>query len=141
MFQYKHLLQLAQYVKREFWPIYGVAILSWLQGFMLPVWPAIGLVLALVLGDLYTGINASKKKGEPFTSSRMRETIPKYKEYCIAIILANGVQLYVSPAVPFLWTVASVIALAEYKSISENIMITRGVDIWPSVKSLFKIYK
>lgn len=134
--QSRKLNHMDKFLGPEYWLVYGSAIALWIWDFMIPVWPFVGLSFGLVLGDLYTGINAAKKRGEKISSKRLRSTVTKFADYCVAIVAAQAVREVLLPAIPSTYTIALVICIAEFKSILENVQASHGIDLWSRIKHL-----
>lgn len=98
----------------ESWGIITVAIFAPIKGMLYTT-------LVLIAFDLITGILAAIKRKEPITSSNLRRTLSKLVIYESALMLAFGVEHYLSDIIPFIKTVAGMIALVELKSIYENL--------------------
>lgn len=91
----------------------------------------------LVVGDLLTGIWASVKRGEPFSSARLRQTITKTLGYQLAIVLSYITESELLPEIPVLKVVAGLIASTELVSALENLSSITGVPLAQAVKKLF----
>lgn len=113
-----------------FWEGYLIAAIGWLAAFMLPVAPFLIFTICLVIGDLYTGTKAAKKRGEVLHSRGLMRTTEKIIVYFIAILLASGMREVFMPSVKLEYVVAFTIALSELKSNLENIEVITGVNIW-----------
>lgn len=84
------------------------------------------LVVFVVLLDLYTGIMAAKKTGEPIRSHVLRKTITKIKDYLVVIILGVVIDVlglcfpwYHIPYAAVLATLSVIVI--EGRSIIENL--------------------
>jgi len=91
----------------------------------------------LVLGDLITGIWASVKRGETFSSAKLRQTITKTLGYQLAIVLSYVTESQLMPEIPVLKVVAGLIASTELVSALENLASITGVPLAEAVKKLF----
>ncbi len=91
----------------------------------------------LVIGDLITGVWASLKRGEKFSSARLRQTIIKSLGYQMAIVLSYVTESQLIPEVPLLKVVAGLIASTELVSSLENLSSITGTPLGQVVKKLF----
>lgn len=91
----------------------------------------------LVLGDLVTGIWAAVKRGEPFSSAKLRQTVTKTLGYQLAIVLSYVTESQLMPEIPVLKVVAGLIASTELVSALENLASITGVPLGEAVKRLF----
>lgn len=92
-----------------------------------PLQTTVLATLALSAIDLMTGLLASKKRGEPITSSGLKRTAMKSILYPLAILIAHVTALYLTgPDIPLVKIVAGYIGLVELKSSLENMDIILG---------------
>lgn len=91
----------------------------------------------LVVGDLITGIWAAVKRGEAFSSAKLRQTITKTLGYQLAIVLSYVTESQLLPEIPVLKVVAGLIASTELVSALENLASITGVPLADAVKKLF----
>jgi hypothetical protein len=110
-----------------------------------PIAGIIGALLLLLASDFVTGIWAAKKRGEKITSYTMRtKTVQKLLCYLLAIILSFVVQkeIFVYEWAKLVWLTSTLLALAELKSILENMGYITGNkvfnNIFNAINSLFK---
>lgn len=116
---------------------------SWLLGFIIPIAPFLGFTIALVVADLYTGVKAARKKGEKIHSKGLRRTIEKIGVYIVVILLSEGMmKVFSIPIINVTYTASFIIAIAEFKSVIENVEVVTEVNIWTKLqektKGLFK---
>jgi hypothetical protein len=113
------------------------AIWVWAWAHILPVAHFLGLTVALVVLDLYTGVRAAQHRKEPIRSRGFGRTTEKITLYFVAILLSRGMHLvfFAPMGVKFdlVWLVAGLISLTEFKSNLENIGTVTGMDIWGSI--------
>lgn len=88
-----------------------------------PTESAVAATVVVTLLDLVTGILASRKGGQPVTSYGLKRTIGKLMLYLGGILLGFVVGTYLTPGVPLLNWVTTMIGLTETKSIAENVNI------------------
>lgn len=116
----------------------GAATGGFVLGFVLPLVPFLGATLFLVVCDLYTGIQAAKKKGEEIRSRGLRRTTRKVTLYFVGILGAHVMfKTFFEPkglSVDLVWAVSGWICFTEFKSNLENISDVTGTDIWAQVK-------
>jgi len=103
------------------------------------VWPLIGISL-LMLIDLYTAYQASKREGIPFNSKGLGNTIKKWVEFLIGIIVTTIIDLLavliLNIDLHFFTNILIMItALRELKSISENFA---GLSLTSATKVFIK---
>jgi sugar phosphate permease len=99
-------------------PIYGVLI-------------SVGF---LVLADMVTGVWAAIKRGEKFSSAKLRNTVSKFLIYNIAVISGFLVETYLMEnLVPVTKIIAGVIGIVELKSVLENGNAITGTDLFKEV--------
>lgn len=94
-----------------------------------------GAVCFLVCADLITGIWASVKRGEKFTSWGLRKTASKVLAYELAVVLAFVIESNFLTFLPLVKTIAGFIAATEGKSGLENLSKITGIDLWSSIRN------
>lgn len=86
--------------------------------------------LTLLLCDLVSGVWASKKRGEPISSSGFQRTIVKILVYEVAIALGFIAQHYLmQDAIPISSIIGSYIGMTELVSVYENINDISGGNL------------
>lgn len=110
---------------------------TWVTIFMAPARATMVAVGFLVLGDLVSGIWASHKRGEKFSSSKLRQTVIKTLGYQLALLLAFVTENVLLPELPVLKVVAGLIAGTELISAMENLSAITGVPLGDLVKKMF----
>lgn len=109
------------------------AILSFV-GLFAPVKGMLIAALALCSADLVTGVLASRKRGDPITSSKLRRTVVKALVYESTIIASFTTQHWLTgDAFPLTSWAAGVIGLVELKSVMENLNTLSGQDLLKAV--------
>lgn len=133
---------------------YLMKILSSVQNF---IWPMIvffapikGILITIavfILLDTFTGIWKSKKKNIPITSRKLSSIVSKLVLYEAAIIgmylvdinlLGSLTEKIFSIENLITKTTGLVLVYIEGKSINENYIAVRGIDLWQEFKNLLK---
>lgn len=113
--------------------------LVFLAALILPILPALVITGILIFTDFGTGIYAAHKRREKITSSRMRDTLDKILVYNVSIFLAHIIERFmIQEAIPVLRIVLGFIALAEFKSISENFHKITGINLYKKFLAYLK---
>jgi hypothetical protein len=124
----------------------GSAI-AWLISIILPVYMFIIGLTVLVFIDLFSGISASRKRGQTvIKSSGLRRTATKLGVYfnllvSSLVITHLVVKPYTSVHTPIFETVAFYCALAEFKSILENTGSTLNLPLLDTLLSVLPVFK
>jgi hypothetical protein len=125
-----------------FWLGLFSGFIGWVTSFFMPVTPYIVLVGVLVLMDAYTGVKASKKKGEGFELRRLGVTVEKIILYTILISLSRGMDVvFVSEftqVAPVAYSVAFGLSAKEFRSNVKNVEVVTGVNVWSRIVDLFQ---
>jgi len=95
---------------------------------------AVGVLIFL---DMLTGVWASRKNGEPITSSGFKKTVAKMFLYQCSVIVGFLMEHYLLDGVPVVKVIGGIIALTEGKSFFENVNRITGTDFW--VEAINKI--
>ena len=133
-FRTKPLLNVKELMNSQLVLGYLSAVMTWLLSFLAPVWPFVGLSIALVFADMYTGIRKARHRGEQIHSRGLRRTVEKIALYFLVIVLSEGVRQTFFPAVPVTYLTAMAICLTEFKSMVENVQEVTGANIWIQLK-------
>jgi phage-related holin len=88
------------------------------------------LVGFFVASDFVTGVFASIKRGEMFTSNKAFRSIPKFIVYGICVLIARFMEVYFISDFPAVKFISAFIAYIELKSINENIESITGHSIF-----------
>lgn len=110
---------------------------AWVGLFMAPAKTTMIAIGFLVLGDLITGIWAALKRGETFSSARLRATVTKTFGYQLAIVLSYVTESQLLPEIPVLKVIAGLIASTELVSALENLSSITGVPLGEVIRKLF----
>lgn len=110
----------------------------WFAIIIAPIQASMAAVCALVLCDLATGVWASIKRGEKFTSWGMRKTASKILAYELAIVLAYVMESAFLPSLPVVKGIAGFIAATEFKSNLENLSRITGLDLWQAIRGFIQ---
>jgi phage-related holin len=106
----------------------GWALVAWIWGLILPLWPFLVLLVWLVVADMLTGVWAAKVRKEAITSNAMRRTIIKYSAYFICVLSASGMEkVFALYDLNITFICALLACLTEFKSILENAETITGV--------------
>jgi hypothetical protein len=112
-------------------------ILKFLSPFILAVLlPSAEYVIIasfFVFCDTLTGVLAAKKRGEPFNSLRLFDTIPKFIAYGTAIFIAAVMQWKFMPDFPCIKGITLFVVYIELKSIDENITTITGESMFKRI--------
>lgn len=113
--------------------------------------PTLVVIILITYLDRRTGINKAKFLGEEITSDGFGRTISKLFEYTLLIVLGVALYEYIQSIYefeflkkyPFMIShVYSIYVIErEYKSMCENIKVTRGIDLWEKTGQFFLLPK
>lgn len=112
---------------------YFSVLCAYLIFFFSPIAVILVATGVLVFTDLFTGINAAKKRMELIDSKKMARSISKIIFYFTAIILSRMMEIVFFPQIPIASITSGYIALIEFKSNMENISAITGLDIWKAL--------
>lgn len=111
-------------------------LLGALFNFIAPIADFLILLTFLIVADFITGVWAASKRKEAITSKGFRSTFLKVATYAICIFLLHYIKIIMFKTLDF--DIAYVVTLAaimvEIKSLSENIFVITGLDIWKIIK-------
>jgi Mg2+/Co2+ transporter CorB len=116
---------------------------SWALRFILWAWlftssthASMLAVVVLVFCDFVSGIWAALKRGERISSWGIRRTITtKIMPYQFAILCSHLVeQQFMLGSIPLMKATAGFIAVAELKSVFENLGQITGLDFWHALR-------
>ena len=95
--------------------------------FLAPAKAVIITVAALTMVDLVLGVVASRRRGHKLTSKGLKHSVIKVAVYEVAVLLAYVVQnVLISPELPLMSMLTTLIGLTEMKSCLENLDIIYG---------------
>ena len=107
----------------------------WIWLFTAPTHDSMIAVIVLVFADFIGGVWAAKKRGEKITSWGIRRTITtKILPYQFAILCSHLVETQFLGGIPLMKATAGFIAVAELKSVFENLSQITGLDFWLALK-------
>ncbi len=108
---------------------------AWVVLFTRPAHESMVAVIVLVAVDLIVGVWAAHKRGEKIVSYGLRRTITtKIFPYQVAVLCAYYVDEKFALGLPLMKAVAGFIAVAEAKSIFENLGQITGLDFWTAIR-------
>ena len=96
--------------------------------FFSPIGYSILGIGVLVSIDLIFGIMASIKKGEKFTSSRLKDSVVKLLVYNLLLIAGFVSEELISDWIPFTKIILSFISLVEITSLGESFQTITGIS-------------
>lgn len=112
----------------------------WLIVFLTPIHGMLFVLLLLLLSDYFTGVAASKRRGEIYSSRKARRTVVKGLQYGNFLLLGfladigfiNDFVISAGRKEEWIFSIIlmAVIARIELKSISENYQTLTGKDVW-----------
>ncbi len=108
------------------------AILSFVIAICTPAAPFMILTGGVVLLDAITGVKASLKRGEVFSSKRLKDTVTKTLVYQLALLIAYGIDLVFEIGI-ILKVLGAFIVYTELKSIDENWFTISGNRLFKNV--------
>lgn len=112
-----------------------ISKLSWLVVFFAPTGSIILSIGFIILANAYTGIKASRKKGEQFEWKKLREVWDKFTSYGVGILVAYVIQVKFFPHFPAIQGMASLVIYLELKLLNENIEAVTGLNMFQGLMS------
>jgi len=107
-----------------------LVLLTAIAAVFAPVQQVMLVTLIIMAVDLVLGIMASRKRGEPISSSGLRRTITKFFVYETSICIGFLVQQYMlSDLIPVVKIMSTFIGITELKSCLENLDEINGTPI------------
>lgn len=113
-------------------------IMEFVVVYFSPTYPLIAGITLFILADLVTGIKASKKRGEEYSSKKLRSTVDKFISYGICIIVAFMIEKLFLKDIPCMKLIGGLVAYIEVKSINENVETITGTNVFDSLLSKLK---
>lgn len=113
-------------------------LFMWLSIYFAGTYSTIVAIGFFVFCDMITGSMASYKRGEKFSSSKLKNTVFKFIAYGIAVFVAHVIEKQFIPDFPSIKIIGGFIAYIELKSINENIEAITGINLFGSVIKKFK---
>jgi hypothetical protein len=92
----------------------------------------------VVFADTISGVLASKKQAIEINSRGLYRTIEKIIVYFLSILIFEGAKQTFSIPLNISYMVASMIAVVELTSISENVKKITGVNLGTFILRIFK---
>lgn len=114
------------------------AALLAIASLLLPIRPLMLTVGFLVFADLLTGLMAARMKKMPITSAGFRRTVVKMAAYQVGIIAGYVLGKYLLDDMEYIAKIVAVsIGVTEFKSLTENIKIVTGKDLFKVINEAF----
>lgn len=123
----------------------AIIIITIILAFLAPIIPLILIVGLCMILDTVAGIIRANKLKEPVTSRKLSKLISKMVLYQTALVTIFMIEKYILGEFVFLFTsiplfltklTAATLAYIELKSISENIQIITGKNLWNIFKEM-----
>jgi hypothetical protein len=127
--------------------LYSMQLFAIVSSFFLPISGILILIGFSVIVDTITGVWKSKKLGTPITSRKLSAVISKILLYEVTVMLFYLIDYFIINdivltffSVELLITkiLALVLVSIEVISLNENIKAVKGIDLWTSLKNLFR---
>lgn len=128
-------------LKSDLWIFFLSMVSAFFLEHVIPISHFLIGVMILVLVDLYTGIQAAKKRKEKLRSHGFRKSIVKIKDYFLAILLAQIFEKIWLEGFPLVHGISFAIALVEFRSNLENISEVTDVKFVNVILSILKLKK
>jgi len=133
---YHYLNTFGKYASSQYWHGFAASAFAVFVSFMAPVWPFVFLAFVLVLGDLFSGIKAAKKRGEKIKSRGLYRSLEKFALYFVVITTAEHMRVTFFPPVPVTQVVSFGVCVTEFFSLVENVETVTGVNIIRRLKKI-----
>jgi len=110
----------------------------WIYAYFMPTYSLILIVGFFVFCDLITGVLASTRNEQGsydwsrFNSKKLRNTVPKFTGYTIAILVAFVVEKHFNLE-PACKVIAGFVMYIELKSLNENIETITGTNLFKTL--------
>lgn len=121
-----------------------------LIAFFTPLWSLWGGAILLILIDLWFGRRAAKVRGDKITSAGYWQTVYKCIDAILLILAAHGFDMLILshlpsmpdwvPVLKFSVVMAGIVAVAELKSIDENLIEIQGWGITGLIQKRFGFF-
>lgn len=111
-------------------------ISTFLPAILVPAVEYVALASLFILGDLATGIIASHKRGERFSSKKLLNSVSKFVAYGVFILIASAVEYRFVSGFPCVKMTTLFVAYIELKSIDENAKDITGHSIFSKIIQL-----
>lgn len=118
-----------------------VTVINFLIKFLMSIVLLLSPIIYSILGigvlvgiDLIFGIMASVKKGEKFTSKRLKDSVVKLLVYNLLLIAGFVTETWISDWIPFTKIILSFLSIVEITSLGESFQSITGLSFVKFVK-------
>ena len=111
---------------------------GFVASFFIPIKGFLLFTVFVVFADTISGVLASKKQAIEINSRGLYRTIEKIIVYFLSILIFEGAKQTFSIPLNISYMVASMIAVVELTSISENVKKITGVNLGTFILRIFK---
>jgi uncharacterized membrane protein len=111
---------------------------GFIASFFIPIKGFLLFTVFVVFADTISGVLASKKQAIEINSRGLYRTIEKIIVYFLSILIFEGAKQTFSIPLNISYMVASMIAVVELTSISENVKKITGVNLGTFILRIFK---
>ena len=127
--------------------LYSMQLFAIVSSFFLPISGILILIGVSVIVDTITGVWKSKKLGTPIRSRKLSAVISKILLYEVTVMLFYLIDYFIindivltffSVELMITKILALVLVSIEVISLNENIKAVKGIDLWTSLKNLFR---
>ena len=115
-------------------PDFLMKVLTAFAVFITPIQNTMIAVAILIVADAITGIWASQKKGEKFSSTKFFASITKLLIYLFLIAISQIVESHLVSEIPFVQLSVYFIVFYEFSSFLENVGVITGHDVFAFFK-------
>lgn len=109
-------------------------ILGAIGAFLSPITSLLGFAGGLIAVDLFTGIWASRVRGEKFDSKKLRKSYAKCIIYPLGIIIGYTCEKF-HPEIPFVKGASFLLIVIEGKSFEENASTILGYSLMKYIRT------
>lgn len=111
---------------------------GFVASFFIPIKGFLLFTVFVVFADTISGVLASKKQAIEINSRGLYRTIEKIIVYFLSILIFEGAKQTFSIPLNISYMVASMIAVVELTSISENVKKITGVNLGTLILRIFR---
>ena len=111
---------------------------GFVASFFIPIKGFLLFTVFVVFADTISGVLASKKQAIEINSRGLYRTIEKIIVYFLSILIFEGAKQTFSIPLNISYMVASMIAVVELTSISENVKKITGVNLGTFILRIFR---
>lgn len=115
-----------------------IYVITGLAVFFVGILTAMIVMGFLIIADTVSGIIASVRAGEPFSSRKLANMASKFLLYQLVIISAHAIDLYMIGLPMLLTATLSGLSLIEFTSIVENVDKATGINLWSYIRNIVK---